>query len=387
MKHSLPIMLATILFFSCGTTRPLSEVAPVKASDSTLWNTRQLAAFEKKIERLRKRYHIPGISAGIVNEKQLVWKKGFGYTDVDRRILPDEHTVYHIASVTKTFGSIIFMQQVAAGKLQLNDPINRYGINLGARWGSDPRIRLRHLIAHTAMGNAWNGFKPGYVFRYNGGWYGEIGKAIAQSSGHSFGALLMQQIVLPLHMQETVPSTDDSTAFALTGYNKAAFLEKVARPYDWKHGKLEPVRFRYGFNPAAGIMSSVSDLALYTVAIDERRILSDSSWQQMTTPYVTPRGKPIQYGLGWFVKTYRGMKLIWHTGWWYGYSALFVKIPQKDLTFIILANSQDLSRPFYHIVKPIPGLGFGFFNPLRRNLNKTLSASGFAAAFLDLFAD
>lgn len=387
MKHSLLMMLATLLLFSCGTPRPLSQVAPVKASDSTLWNTRQLAAFEKKIEQLRKRYHIPGISAGIVNEKQLVWKKGFGYADVDRRIPPDEHTVYHIASVTKTFGSIIFMQQVAAGRLQLNDPINKYGINLGARWGSEPRIRLKHLMTHTAMGNAWNGFKPGYVFRYNGGWYGEIGKAIAQASGHSFGALLMQQIVLPLHMQQTAPSTDDSTAFALTGYNKTAFLQKVARPYDWKHGKLEPVRFRYGFNPAAGIMSSVSDLALYTVAIDERRILSDSSWQQMTTPYVTPKGKPIQYGLGWFVKTYRGMKLLWHTGWWYGYSALFVKIPQKDLTFIILANSQDLSRPFYHIVKPIPGLGFGFFNPFRRNLNKTLSASGFAAAFLDLFAD
>ncbi|MCF3110798.1 beta-lactamase family protein [Niabella sp. CC-SYL272] len=380
-------MAGTTLLFSCCTHRTISQTVSVKAADSIFLNTGKLAAFEARLEQLRQRYHIPGISAGIVNKQQLVWKKGFGYTDVGRRIRPDEHTVYHIASVTKTFGSIIFMQQVAAGRLLLSDPIGKYGINLGARWGSDPRIRLQHLMTHTAMGNTFNGFKPGYVFRYNGGWYGEIGKAIARASGHSFGELLMQEIVLPLHMKETAPSTDDSTAFALTGYNKAAFLEKVARPYDWKYGKLEPVRFQYGFNPAAGIMSSVSDLALYTVAIDEKRFLSDNSWQQITTPYVTPRGKTIQYGLGWFVKKYKGMKLLWHTGWWLGYSALFVKIPQKGLTFIILANSQDLSRPFYHLVKPIPGLGFGFFNPFRRNLNKTLSASGFAVAFLDLCAD
>ena len=385
-RFNYTIALWTVLLCSCGTGRPLPQ-QPVKISDSTRWGTQQLAAFEQRLERLRKRYHIPGISAGIVNEKQLVWKQGFGYADADRRIKPGEHTVYHIASVTKTFGAVLFMQQVAAGKISPDDPISGYGINLGARWGSDPRIRLRHLMTHTAMGNTFNGFKPGYVFRYNGGWYGEIGKAIARASGHSFGELLVQQIVQPLHMKETAPSTDDSTAFALTGYNKAAFLEKVARPYDWKRGKLEPVRFRYGFNPAAGLMSSVSDLALYTVALDERRFLSDSSWQQMTTPYVTPKGKTIQYGLGWFVKEYRGLKLLWHTGWWFGYSALFVKVPQKDLTLILLANSQDLSRPFYHIVKPVPGLGIGFFNPFRRNLNKTLKASAFAAAFLDQFVD
>lgn len=385
-RCSYVIALWTVLFFSCGTSRPLPQ-RPVKLSDSTRWNKQHLAAFEKRLEQLRKRYHIPGISAGIVNEQQLVWKQGFGYADVGRQIKPDEYTVYQIASVTKTFGAIIFMQQVEAGKVSLDDPISKYGINLGARWGSDPRIRLRHLITHTAMGNTFNGFRPGYVFRYNGAWYDEIGKAIARASGRSFGELLMQQILLPLNMSHTAPSTDDSSAFALTGYNKAAYLEKRALPYDWKRGQLQPVQSSYGFGPAAGIMSCVADLALYSVAIDKKQFLQDSSWQQMTTPYVTPKGKTIQYGLGWFVTKYKDMKLLWHTGWWWGYSALFVKIPDKDLTFILLANSQDLSRPFYHIVKPIPGLGFGFFNPFRRNLKKNLKASAFAAAFLDQFAD
>lgn len=76
----------------------------------------------------------------------------------------------------------------------------------------------------------------------------------------------------------------------------------------------------------------------------------------------------------------KGVKLVWHTGWWTGYSALLVKIPEKHLTFILLANCQDLSRPFYHIVQPIPG--FGFYHPFHKNLNSNLLASDFGRAFL-----
>lgn len=235
------------------------------------------------------------------------------------------------------------------------------------------------------MGNMFNSYKPGYVFRYNGGWYNELGKVIERSSGQTFGGLLMEQIIRPLSLKNTAPSTDDSLNFALTGYNKDAFMRRVAKPYDWKNKQLQPVVFKYGFGPAAGIMSSVADLALYSNAIDDRKFLADSTWEKVFTPYVTPKGKTIQYGLGWFVTYYKGMKVMWHTGWWTGYSALFVKIPQRDLTFIILANSQDLSRPFYHIVQPLPGIGMS--NPFRRNLKKKLAASAFGAAFLDHFLE
>ena len=72
--------------------------------------------------------------------------------------------------------------------------------------------------------------------------------------------------------------------------------------------------------------------------------------------------------------------MVWHTGWWTGYSALFIKIPEKDLTFIVLANSQDLSRPFY-IHKLL-----SLLNPFHKNLNKTLTDSDFAKAFMNHFA-
>ena len=160
-------------------------------------------------------YHVPSLSAGIVYQKDLVWYGGFGYADLDRKIIPGPTTIYHLASVTKTFGSIILMQLVEQGKVSLNDPVTKYGINLAGRWGNDPRIEVKHLLTHTAQGNPLNGFKPGYSFRYNGDFYSELGKVIAQGSGQSFGELVVSHIIFPLHLAHTAPSLGDSVDFSL----------------------------------------------------------------------------------------------------------------------------------------------------------------------------
>ena len=374
------LLFFTLSFFSYCTVTHSLPVKPVTSTDD-VWRRSNIESFENKLEALRNRYHIPSLSVGIVNEKKLAWKKGFGYSDIENKKAPDENTVYQLASITKTFGSIILMQQVEEGKLSLDDPIAKYGINLGARWGSDERIKVKHLLTHTASGNSFNGFKPGYNFRYNGDWYGRLGKVIEKTSGQTFGELLMNNIISPLHLQNTVPSINDSVNFNLTGYDKNSFSEKVAKPYNWAGKRLNPVQFSYGFGPAAGIMSSVADLATYSIAIDEKKFLRPETWEKIFTPFVTPKGKMIQYGLGWFVKYYNGVKIIWHTGWWFGYSSLLVKIPEKDLTFIILANSQDLSRPFYLTLYPVP-----LPNPFKKSLNKDLMVSDFARAFIDHFA-
>jgi CubicO group peptidase (beta-lactamase class C family) len=374
------LLFFALSFFSyCTVTHSLPVKAVTSADD--VWRRSNIESFEDKLEALRNRYHIPSLSVGIVNEKKLAWKKGFGYSDIENKKAPDENTVYQLASITKTFGSIILMQLVEEGKLSLDDPIAKYGIDLGARWGSDKRIKVKHLLTHTASGNSFNGFKPGYSFRYNGDWYGRLGKVIEKTSGQTFGELLMNNIISPLHLQNTVPSINDSVNFNLTGYDKNSFSEKVAKPYNWADKRLNPVQFSYGFGPAAGIMSSVADLATYSIAIDEKKFLRPETWEKIFTPFVTPKGKMIQYGLGWFVKYYNGVKIIWHTGWWFGYSSLLVKIPEKDLTFIILANSQDLSRPFYLTLYPVP-----LPNPFKKSLNKDLMVSDFARTFIDHFA-
>jgi CubicO group peptidase (beta-lactamase class C family) len=376
-RHSIFVVFIALNFTGCQSTHQFGNPAPAVNSSNKVWEKSNTDAFEKKLESLRKRRHLPSFSAGIVNEKKLVWKESVGYADVENKIKPTENTVYQLASITKTFGAIILMQQVEAGRVSLDDPIAKYGINLGARWGSDERIKIKHLVTHTAQGNSWNIFKPGYSFRYNGNFYDQIKLPIEKTSGKTFGELALANIIQPIGIKTTVPNIGDTVAFGLTGYDRSEFEKKIAKPYQWRKGELQGVAYRDYFGPAAGLMSSVADLAVYSVAIDEKEFLSSESWNKIFTPALSEKGKPFPYGIGWFIRYYKGTKVVWHTGLWDGCSALFVKIPEKDLAFIILANSPDLSNNSI----------FHFLNPFSRKLSRNLKASPFGKAFLARFTE
>ncbi len=366
-------MKTTILILVSLLFNPLSHVRCQEVEiRSESVDPERFAAFQAKMEQLREKHHIPSLSVGVVHGKQLVYYGGFGYADVGKKVVPDKHTIYHLASVSKTFAAIVVMKLVEEGKLYLDDPVTKYGIRLWGRWGNDDRIKLRHLLTHTAQGHTFNGFKPGYSFRYNGDFYGQTISAVEQASDESYVSLLTELVITELNLEHTVPNTLDTASFAVANKERQSIESKIAKGYDWRDKELVPVEYPSYFGPAAGLMSCVSDLVAYSNAIDEGRLISAESWAHMFTPTVSPKGKKLPYGIGWFVREYNEHKVLWHTGWWTGNSSLFVKIPDKDLTLIILANSQDVSRPFYPK-----------YNPFRKKLKNNLMKSAFARAFFD----
>jgi CubicO group peptidase (beta-lactamase class C family) len=70
--------------------------------------------------------HTPGISVGIVYKGKLSYKKGFGFADVEKKQRANEKTLYHIASISKTFTAVSIMQLVEKGKLRLDDKVISY---------------------------------------------------------------------------------------------------------------------------------------------------------------------------------------------------------------------------------------------------------------------
>jgi CubicO group peptidase (beta-lactamase class C family) len=368
MREILPAVYL-IFLFTCSCGPALSQKSGVRTESKNLEN---FSAFEAKVESLRLKHHIPSLSVGIVHKKKLVYYGGFGFADVENRVAPDRHTIYHLASVSKTFAAIVIMKLVEDGKLSLDDPITKYHIPLYGRWGGDDRIKLKHLLTHTAQGNSFNGFKPGHSFRYNGDFFGQTISAIEQSSGRSYSEMLNELIIVPINLKHTAPNPLDTASFRVSNASEHIIRKRMAKGYDWQNNELVPVEYPSHFGPAAGLVSSVDDLVKYSNAIDEGRFIQTESWNKMFTPTLSKKGKTLPYGIGWFVRNYNGRKVLWHTGWWTGNSSLLVKIPEEDLTLIILANSQDLSRPFYPKI-----------NPFRSKLNKDLMKSDFASAFFD----
>ena len=94
-----------------------------------------------------------------------------------------------------------------------------------------------------------------------------------------------------------------------------------------------------GDGAAGGVVSTVRDLAAFDMALDAGGLLELSVREEMWTP----AGTAIPYGLGWFVTDVAGERVVWHTGLWEGaYSALYLKIPARRYTLILLANSDGL---------------------------------------------
>jgi CubicO group peptidase (beta-lactamase class C family) len=122
--------------------------------------------------------------------------------------------------------------------------------------------------------------------------------------------------------------------------------KNLAQPYALDKS-FNPVKSSYPkhFSASAGLISSVLDMAKYDIAIDQNRFLTKETQQLAFTPMVSTKGESLPYGLGWFTQNYKGAKLIWHYGYWTCNSSLIIKVPERNITFIVMANTDNLSRP------------------------------------------
>jgi CubicO group peptidase (beta-lactamase class C family) len=324
--------IGAVIMLLSGCAAP--GVKPMKKVE----NTNTWDGFEAELETLRREMKIPGMSAAVVKNGELAWARGFGYADVENQIPATPETPYHLASVTKTFAAVVIMQLVQEGKLSLDDPVSRYGVN----FPEGDAVLVRHLLSHTSEGT------PGQNYQYNGYRYGLLSQVVLAATGRSLQEWVYERITQPLDMENTAPSPPAACA----GLPFAPTCERVyaalARLY-CLDADLNPVAgFNQDyFNAGAGLMSTVLDLARFDAALDANTLVTADTKELMWTPTVSNSGQKLPYGLGWFTQSYHGTRLIWHSGFSPpSTSALFLKLPEEGLTLIVLANTDLLSRSY-----------------------------------------
>ena len=94
----------------------------------------------------------PGVSIGVVSGDRLVWSRGYGYADIEKKVPASPQTLYRIASITKTFTAVAILQLRDAGKLQLDDPLRRH-LGWARIRAHDPAasdITIRELLTHSS---------------------------------------------------------------------------------------------------------------------------------------------------------------------------------------------------------------------------------------------
>jgi len=300
------------------------------------------ALFERYLDALRLQAGIPGLSAAIVRAGQVEWERGFGRQDLDRLTPAQPDTPYPVGGLTQAFTATLLGMCAERGGLNIDVPLGS-----GSATFADPGVTVRHLLAH-----ATDGVPPG-IFRYDRGHYARLTPTADQCARRPFRVALADDILERLGMANSVPGVDlgDSSSAARALFEPARLaryadvLGRLAVPYrvDRAGRASRSEHADRAIDAASGLVSTVRDLARFDAALDAGVLLRAETLGVAWSP-AQFGGDPLPTGLGWFVQAHQGQPLIWQFSHEPdAYSALILKLPVRQVTLILLANSGGLA--------------------------------------------
>ncbi len=332
-----------------------------------------------EVDSLRRIHAIPGLSAAIMRDGFTVWAEGFGVADVDEGVPVTPDTPFWIASVTKTFVGLTFLELADKGVIDLEAPMRSLPeFDDFCGWlASSPLpfaqeldcagpLTIRTVLTHTSNGDV------GHEFFYNPLLYSRLARYVEwiinesieiEGGMNELARQIEDRILAPAEMLRTVASQWDDS--------KMPVVYEMARGYgvtgdgNDRRWVLRPPPKR-ALTAGAGIVSTSQDLARYLAALDGGLLASPTTMQRLLTAPRNRDGEPLPYAYGWYVQRYRGERIAWHGGWdeENGASSLLVWLPDRRAGFAVLAN----------------GEGVHWGNPLD---DARIEGSDFARAFLD----
>lgn len=306
-----------------------------------------LPVLDAYLEALRQQAGIPGMSAAVVRDGIVLWEKGYGFQNVASRERATPATPYQIGDASGILAAVLLLQCVEQQRLALDTPLGRYGIDI-----PEPGATLRDLLSHRQTE------AQGEPFLYNPDRYAQLGAVMEWCAPQPYRKSVSHRILNRLAMIDSVPGTDlrNPDLSLPEGLYEEAELERYRRVLDRmapgykvesrarvERTELPPVTM----SARGGLVTTVRDLAKLDGALESRLLLLDETLAQAWQPVLGYRGTPLPSGLGWFVQSYNGQRVVWQFGMVpNAYSCLIVKVPERNLTLILLANSDRLSAPF-----------------------------------------
>ncbi|HET9081218.1 MAG TPA: serine hydrolase domain-containing protein [Trebonia sp.] len=330
------------------------------------------------VRRFHERGGQPGISYGIVRDAALVHAAGFGAKSLGGAV-PDERTVFRIASMSKSFTASAVLLLRDAGALALDDPAAKYVPELaGWAYGAEDAapVTVRHLLTMTAgfptddpWGDRQQGlpigefrslltrgvkfnWAPGTRFEYSNLGYAILGLIVTAASGVPYDEFIRTRLLTPLGMDRSGFAAQEFPAGELAlGYRRG--------PGGWKELPFDP----YGaFAPMGGVFSCVEDLAAWSAGFASAfppdgaaaRVphpLSAAARRQMQLPQAVtgwrapdripggPPAAPSYYGFGLFVDEDPVLgRVVSHSGGYPGFGSNMRWHPATGLGVIALGN-------------------------------------------------
>ena len=325
--------------------------------------------------------HVPGLSVAVVENGEYEWSSGFGLADAENNSPASEHTLFRLASISKSLTATAAMQLWERGQLDLDVPVQKYCPSFPPKQAP---ISTRQVMGHLAgirhyktqsqddpeVGNTkhfdspiqagLDFFKndplvsdPGKQFHYSTQGYTLVGCVIEGASGAKYVDFMRQNVFVPAGMEHT--QVDDR--FAIIPY-RTRFYEKT------ESGTVRNADFldsSYKI-PGGGWLSSAEDMAHFEVAVLNDKLIRHATRDLMWTPLKPSDGSKDGYGLGWGNREEDGIAIVSHNGGQQGTSTAFLLAPAQRDGVVVLTNMEgigasDLAEEILKILVGTPGNG------------------------------
>lgn len=328
------------------------------------------AELDAYIEKARVDFNVPGIGLTVVQDGKVLVAKGYGFRRHGSPERVDAHTMFDIASISKSFTATAMATLVDEGKMRWDDPVRRHLPSFELR---DPyrtqHATIRDLLAHRlnlergdqlfVFGNytaaqivermryldELGGFRAGMA--YHNLSYGAAGEAAAAAAGMPLAELLRTRLIEPLGMREST-----------VGIHHDVGVTNYSDGHSISDGTLKPIRARKALNilGANAVNTTPHDAAKWMLfhlgdgTWEGKRIVSQAAMREMHEPQVviatTPEMRAARgvhyfaaYGLGWNIMDYRGHRMIWHSGGADGMPTYMAILPEKKIGVCVMVNT------------------------------------------------
>jgi CubicO group peptidase (beta-lactamase class C family) len=305
------------------------------------------------VDKLMARYDGdgPGASLLVVRDGVPLVRRGYGFSDLEKRVPASPQTDYRLASVSKQFTAAAILLLAQDGKLSLDDRARKW---LPALPPAADAITISQLLSHQGGLVDYEDvmaadtsvplrdrdvldlmaktdhlyFAPGTSYRYSNGGYAMLALIVQKASGKSFQDFLRERIFLPLGMTNTLAYVTEGPAVPNRAFG---YSEEGGR---WVRTDQSMTSSVLG---DGGIYSSIDDMARWDAALYDDRLLSESSRAAAFTPRTRTDDPTVEYGYGWRVTG----DSVWHSGETIGFRNVIVRYPDRHLTVILLTNRND----------------------------------------------
>ena len=318
-----------------------------------------LAAIEKSIEQKRQEFGIPGLSLVIVKDDKVVYMKGLGVKDFERKLPVTPETLFAIGSASKAFTAMTAVMTMDEGKLSLDESPKKFLPYFKLRDSdADAKITIRDLLSHRSglnrtdlamvtnmlnreelirvAGLAKPTAKLGEKFQYQNVMYAAAGEVVAKAENSTWDRVIQTRILKPLGMKAS-----DTTAAAMQKTPDFSFGYEYNSTT--KETRRLPQREIPAAAPAGAINSNARDMAqwlrfmLAGGVVNSKRLVSEKGFNELVSKQIKVAGT-VDYGMGWFLRQWNGHKVIEHGGNIDGFNAQVAMMPDQKLGFVLLTN-------------------------------------------------